>query len=170
MEMLKPQDLFVLLKIVSLRNGDWTYPALSRLLFMSPSEIHGSVQRCHESRLLDLRKRIPRRAPLLEFLLHGVPYVYPAHRGCLTRGMPTSFAAHPLKDLVEQQLAIIPVWPFVDGETTGYELLPLHRSAPKAALLDGNFYELLALVDVLREGRARERQYARKELEVRVGV
>jgi hypothetical protein len=168
--MLKPQDLYVLLKIVALRNEEWSYLALARLLFMSSSEVHASIQRCHESRLLNIRKRLPRKEALLEFLIHGVPFVYPAQRGSLTRGLPTSFAAEPLKSIVEQQLAIPPVWPFAEGPLTGYEVTPLHKSAPKAALLDSGFYELLVLVDALREGRARERQFARKELESRIAV
>ena len=168
--MLKSQDLFVLLKIVTLGTDEWTYLALSRLLFMSTSEIHASVKRCHDSRLLDLRKKLPRKEVLLEFLIHGAPYAYPVHRGSLTRGLPTSFAAPPLNALVEHQLAIPPVWPFAEGSVTGYEVTPLHRSAPKAALLDSKFYELLALVDALREGRARERQFARRELEIRIAA
>jgi hypothetical protein len=170
MAMLKPQDIFVLLKIVALHGNDWSYPRLARILFMSPSEVHASIQRCHESRLFDLRKRLARSEPLLEFLIHGVPYAYPVHRGSLTRGLPTSFAAPPLSSMVEHQLAVPPVWPFAEGCITGYEVTPLHKSAAKAALLDSNFYELLSLVDALREGRARERQFARKELESRMAA
>jgi len=166
--MLKSQDLFVLLKILALETDDWRYLDLARSLFMSTSEVHASVKRCHESRLLDLRKKLPRKEVLLEFLIHGAPYAYPVQRGGLTRGMPTSFAAPPLSELVEHQLAIPPVWRFAEGAMTGYEVTPLHRSAPKAALLDTKFYELLTLVDALREGRARERQFARLELETRI--
>ena len=168
--MLKPQDIFVVLKIIALGTSEWSYPAISRLLFMSASEVHASIQRCHDSRLFDLKRRIARKEVLLEFLIHGVPYAYPVHRGSLTRGLPTSFAAPPLNQIVEHQLAIPPVWPFAEGPVTGYEVTPLHKSAPKAALLDSNLYELLTLVDALREGRARERQFARKELETRIAA
>ena len=41
-------------------------------------------------------------------------------------------------------------------------------SAPKAARRDGRLYELLALIDVLREGRTRERQIAENELLKRI--
>jgi hypothetical protein len=41
---------------------------------------------------------------------------------------------------------------------------------PQAALEDKRLYELLALVDALRDGRARERELAVKELTKRLEV
>jgi hypothetical protein len=40
----------------------------------------------------------------------------------------------------------------------------MHKAAPKAARKDPVLYELLALIDALRDGRVRERQLAQKEL------
>ena len=45
---------------------------------------------------------------------------------------------------------------------------PLYRTVPAAALRDPILYELLALVDALRDGRARERQLAAQELIARL--
>ena len=42
--------------------------------------------------------------------------------------------------------------------------MPLYPSAPKAARKDPKLYELLALVDMLRLGRARERAMAEQQL------
>jgi len=50
----------------------------------------------------------------------------------------------------------------------GYSFVPLHKNVPKAALEDSKFYELLALVDALRDGRARERELAGRELKNRL--
>jgi hypothetical protein len=58
----------------------------------------------------------------------------------------------------------------VPGETRGYALEPLHSSVPVAARLDPLLYELLALVDVLREGAARESKLAQKELHLRLNL
>jgi hypothetical protein len=44
----------------------------------------------------------------------------------------------------------------------------LHKNVPQAALEDVRFYELLALVDALRDGRARERELAGRELKKRL--
>jgi hypothetical protein len=60
------------------------------------------------------------------------------------------------------------VWTFPEGPQRGVSLEPLYKTAPAAALRDPFFYELLALIDALREGRARERKLAEKELVARV--
>jgi hypothetical protein len=46
----------------------------------------------------------------------------------------------------------------------GIALEPLYKTVPEASLRDPSLYELLALVDAIRDGRARERKIAEKEL------
>lgn len=83
--------------------------------------------------------------------------------------MPTSFAAPPLNSIiVATESSPIPVWPMPEGKKSGYELLPLHPAAPEAASIDPDFYEMLALIDCIREGRARERTLASKEIQHRL--
>jgi hypothetical protein len=103
-----------------------------------------------------------------EFLIHGVKYAFPAQRGEITRGMLTAYAAPPLSNQIASNGDLAPVWPDPDGEVRGATLEPLHKTVPKAARKDPALYELLALVDALRDGRARERQLAEKELSVRL--
>jgi hypothetical protein len=62
----------------------------------------------------------------------------------------------------------IPVWPDPEGSMRGYEFSPLYKSVPKAAAKDSALYELLALLDAVRDGRARERALAEKELLARL--
>jgi hypothetical protein len=53
-----------------------------------------------------------------------------------------------------------PVWPAIgEGCVRGIELKPLYHCVPKSIIKfpDSYFYELLALLDALRSGRARER-------------
>ena len=57
-----------------------------------------------------------------------------------------------------------PVWPDADGEVRGLAFEPLYSSAPRAPRKDPDLYELLVLVDTLREGRARESGVAKEEL------
>lgn len=57
-----------------------------------------------------------------------------------------------------------PVWPWPEGNTRGVGLEPLYRKVPPAALRDLELYELLPLVDAIRDGRARERQIAEQDL------
>ena len=135
-------------------------------LQMSPSEIHAAIKRLQQARLLhgpEMQDK-PNLSALEEFLLHGVKYAFPAEHGQMTRGVPTSFAAPPLKDEIASGDELPPVWPWRDGGTRGIALEPLYRTAPGAALRDPLLYELLALVDAVRDGRARERKIAEKKL------
>jgi len=50
----------------------------------------------------------------------------------------------------------------------GISFLPLHRSVPEAAMRDPKLYEMLALLDAIRDGRAREREIAVRELTKRI--
>ena len=56
------------------------------------------------------------------------------------------------------------VWPHPNGSVRGQGLEPLHPSVPFAAMQDAKLYEMLALFDALRVGRARERGMALKRL------
>jgi hypothetical protein len=58
--------------------------------------------------------------------------------------------------------------PDPDGDVRGVGLEPLYRAVPKAVRKDPVLYELLALIDALRDGRARERQIAERELSTRL--
>jgi len=166
---LKPQDVVVVLKLVAHSEAEWTYPQLAVDLSMSASEVHASVQRATRSGLLqDNDRHTPNRRALLEFLVHGIKYVFPAQRGRLTRGLPTAHAAPPLRKHFGVSGEPSPVWPEPEGTVRGEEFEPLYRSVPKAARGDQRLYELLALVDAVRGGRARERELAVKELRSRL--
>ena len=166
--MLKPQDIVIMLKLVVRDGSEWSYPTLSHELSMSASEVHAGVKRAVAARLMDMHRRIPVKRNLLEFLIHGVKYAYPPDRGGITRGIATSYAALPLKELIVQPDEPPPVWPDSEGQVRGYEFSPLYRSVPHACRVDPKLYELLALVDAVRDGRARERKIAVKEIRSRI--
>ena len=105
---------------------------------------------------------------VVEFLVHGLKYVFPPRRGGMTRGIATSYAAAPLNGFISKGDEPIPVWPFPEGNVRGIELEPLYRTVPFAALRDPALYELLAIADALREGRARERKIAEEQLRLRL--
>lgn len=166
---LKSQDVLVALKLAARPEVAWSYPRLAADLSMSASEVHASVRRATRSGLLQQDERhTPNRKALLEFLVHGLKYVFPVERGGLTRGMPTAHAAPPLRDQFAASDDPAPVWPDPEGAVRGEELAPLYRSVPQAARADERLYELLALVDALRGGRARDRELAVKELRTRL--
>ena len=165
---LKPQDTFILLKLVVWDRSEWSYPALSHELSMSASEVHAGVKRAAAAKLMDMQRKRPVKSNLVEFLLHGIKYAYPPDRGGMTRGMPTGYAAPPLRELITQPDEPPPVWPDPEGQMRGYEFSPLYRSATRACKVDPKLYELLALVDAIRDGRARERKIAADEIKLRI--
>jgi hypothetical protein len=161
---LKPQDIVILLKLVAAEARNWNYASLANELFMSVSEVHAGMKRAVSARLFDAQKNSPRRDALEEFLVHGVKYAFPPERGEITRGMPTGYAAPCLSDKLFQAEEYPPVWPYPEGQAKGYSFLPLYKSVPKAAAKDEKLYELLALLDAIRDGRARERDLAAKAI------
>jgi hypothetical protein len=166
---LKPQDIYILLKLVAMGESQWSYASVSGDLFMSASEVHAGIKRAVAARLLSSDSVRPLKKSLEEFLIHGVKYAFPPDHGGLTRGVPTGYAAPPFKDIITQPNEPPPVWPDPDGDTRGYEFSPLYKTVPKAAAKDAKLYELLAIVDAIRDGRAREREIAVKELKARLG-
>jgi hypothetical protein len=165
---LKPQDIVILLKLVTLADRPWSFSSLANELGMSPSEVHGGIGRATAARLFDPHRKVPILRSLLELLVHGVKYIFPPEKGELTRGLPTSYAAPPLKSLLVQSDEPPPVWPTPEGGVRGFRFSPLYRSVPKAVANDNALYELLALVDAIRDGRARERELAVNELTARI--
>lgn len=166
---LKPQDVLIVLKIVLQEGRPWSYASLADDLFLSVSEAHAGASRAEAARLLNRTQRTVWKTALLEFLIHGVRYAYPPDRGGLTRGMPTGYAAPPLAAQFTNTSGEPPVWPTVDGTVRGYGFSPLYESVPRAAARDAALYELLSLVDALRDGRAREVELAAQELRGRLG-
>ncbi len=167
---LKPQDIMVLLKLVAMGTDTWTYNSLAEELGMSPSEVHSAVKRALAGGLAvhagdEIRPNIRN---LEEFLLHGLRYVFVPDRGQMSRGMLTSHAGPPLKSVIVSDREPPPVWPDPDSDGRGIAFSPLYKTAPHASRRDPVLDELLALVDAIRGGRAREREIAGKELRIRL--
>ena len=165
---LKPQDILVLLKMVVAKERPWRVIDLAQELGLSPSEVSVGLERSRRSGLLDLSKRKVVWPALLEFLLHGLRYVYPAAPGALCRGVPTAHSAPPLAQQIMSNEDDQYVWPSGSGTVRGQAIEPLYESVPLAAGKDPELYQLLALVDAMRVGRAREREIAAEELSRRL--
>ena len=164
---LKPQDIVILLKLVTLRGHPWTTRSLAPQVFISHSEVFEGIKRLSTARLVNPSDNTPQKRSLEELLIHGVKYVFPPDRGGLTRGVPTSYAAPPLCALISSSAAP-PVWPHPMGKVRGYAFSPLYKTVPEAAALDERLYEMLALVDAIRDGQVREAALAVKELQQRL--
>lgn len=155
---LKPQDIVLLLKIISTNDTGWNQKPVARSLGMSQSEVSDAVARSKYAGLLDTKGKIVMKSPLLELLSHGIPYVFPQRPGAVVRGLPTAHSASPLKEQIKS--TEIYVWPYAEGNVRGHSIQPLYPSVPRAVLNDTRLYELLVLTDALRVGRAREKELA----------
>lgn len=167
---LKPQDVLVMLKLVALKDMHWSYAWLGVNLDMSVSQLHSAIKRNVSAKLAVKQYDVirPNIRNLEEFLIHGLKYVFVPEKGELVRGIPTSYAAAPLLDKFVESSEPPPVWPDPEGSVRGISFSPIYKLAPKAAKLDPVLYELLVIIDAIRDGRAREVDFAVKELRMRL--
>jgi len=164
---MRPQDIAVLLKMVCLGKSQWKTTDLASQLFISQSEVSQALHRNWTAGLLDDSKRSVHKKSLVDFLIHGLKYVYPQKPGAMVRGIPTARSAPPLSSVIQSGNEVY-VWPDEEGTIRGEMIEPLYPSVPKAAKADPAFYELLALADAIRVGKSREYKIAAEELQKRI--
>ncbi|MDF1572934.1 MAG: hypothetical protein P1P82_15100 [Bacteroidales bacterium] len=155
---MRPQDVLVLLKIINRKDKPWSQLTLADELFISQSEISASIARSKYADLLHADGKSVMALAFMEFLQFGIRYVFPVKPGPMVRGVPTSHSAAPLKEMVTSEEAY--VWPSAKGQARGHSIIPLYPSVVDAVKLDTRLYEMLALVDALRVGKAREKEFA----------
>lgn len=165
---MRAKDIVVLLGLLARGDRSFNVSAFSSELAMSRPEVHQSLKRCQISRLFDPLTQRPRRAALEEFIIHGVSYVFPATPGAVCQGVATAHSAPPLSEHIVASPEDKYVWAFKDGKDRGRSIVPLFSTVPQVAIEWSALHELLALVDALRVGRVREREFAKKELSDRI--
>lgn len=168
---MKSQDIYILFKLVCLHQNShasasdhFSARGLSAALGVSKSEVNASIRRSIDVGLAikDRKSGYPKanRQALLEFVVHGLKYVFPAKPAEITRGVPTAFSAPMLQTELSSVGDFIPVWPYAESEQKGQAVSPLFKTVPKAVLHDEQLYELLALTDAIRLGNPRESKLA----------
>jgi hypothetical protein len=168
---MKSQDIVIWLKIFLHR--DWPIPKIAHFAKISVTEVYVGIKRLEQVGLLlpptsDTPERNPNCSAMLEFLFYGMKYVFPVEMGTETRGIPTAHSAPPLSKVIVADKHDVYVWPFEFGEVRGLAVEPLYRTVPEAVAGDNELYELLALIDAIRVGRAREIKIAQDELSRRL--
>lgn len=164
---MRPQDVVILLWMVTRGESPWKYADASRDLHISQSEVAEALHRSLQARLVNPGKKKVHRAALTEFLLHGLKYVFPASPGALVRGIPTAHSAPPLAAHIVSHDDVM-VWPSSIGQLRGQAVSPLYPSVLQAIQKNQDLYELLAVVDAIRTGRAHELKIAEELLRERV--
>ncbi len=163
---LKPQDVAVLVKLLIQRQEDWRQVDIAQEMGLSQGEIAKSLQRLERSGLIHGKRA--NRAASLELLIHAIKYVFPAQLGSLSVGVPTGISSPAHEKMVVQSGQDVFVWPSTLGKKRGQVIKPLYPNLAEAVLKDKEFYDLMAAVEILRVGRARERRLAEQYLEKRI--
>lgn len=163
---MSPLDVVVLLKIINYANTSWKQEEVAATLHISQSEVSKSLVRSKYAGLLDAKGKKVMKLALLEFLQFGIKYVFPQRPGAIVRGIATAHSAAPLNDIIKSEEHY--VWPSGKGNLRGQAIIPLYPSVVDAVQKDKALHELLALVDAIRVGRAREKEIAVKELKNRI--
>lgn len=159
---MRPQDVAVLLKIIVIENQHWQLVVLSNSIKISISEISESLNRSRHAKLIDFNKKKINRQNFMEFLEHGVKYVFPQQPGALVRGIPTAHSHPFMKNKFISEMNY--VWPDNKGKEMGLTIEPFYPKQIEAVIEDQTYYKLLALVDVIRVGKVREIKFAVNEL------
>ena len=157
---MRPQDIVILLKILCYGSRSWYSKDLAMDLYLSSAEVSNSLKRNANSGLLDTEKKQVRKQA---FLINGIQYVFPQRASEMTRGIPTAHSHSLMKKEFETEQQY--VWPDAKSEQRGFSVQPLYTGVIKAVKKDEKLYLMLALVDSLRLGKAREKRVAIAELE-----
>lgn len=162
---ISPLDVVVLVKL-AIANGNVTQLSLAGALSLSQSEISKSMARSRYAGLLFGKDNQVMRSGLMDFIQYGIRYAFPQQPGPIVRGIPTAHSAAPLADYIQSDEPY--VWPSAYGHVRGHGIAPLYPKVVEAVAKDPQLYEVLALIDALRVGRARERNIAIDELKKRL--
>ena len=160
---MRPQDIVILLKIISKGSKPWQYKDLAKELFISPSEVTESLARSALAGLFDNQSRKAYHMNIMEFIEHGLHYVFPVIPSAMVNGVPTAHSHLFMKKHFKSELEY--VWPEPRGKFRGLAIEPLYKEVPKAVWEDADLYKMLALIDVIRVGRVREWELAISELQ-----
>ncbi len=157
---LKPQDVCVLLQLSLTPRA--TYRELAKATGMSLGFVHDSSMRLEASGLALRDEGSVNGHGAFEFVSCGVPYAFPAEVGSSTRGVVTAFTDSMPSDPDRPEGQY--VWPHARGNLRGQSLQPLCSTAVEISASNPLLYRLLAEVDAIRVGRARDREAARSSL------
>src|SRR5271170_7933511 len=135
---LRPSDLVVACQL-AITPGAQFVP-LAAATGLSAGECHNAVSRLRLARLLLADERRPPIEILHRFLVEGAPFAFPAILGAPTVGVPTAHSSPPFHAIVEPSEEF--VWPYAEGTTRGYSLVPLFPGAPALPRTNPPLYEL----------------------------
>ena len=164
---IKPQDVLVACQLAILGNKPATHAWLSETLHLSSSTVFASLKSLKFAKLVTTSGSGPRVAGqrLLEFLVYGVPTLYYPQKTEIVRGVATAVFSPHFRERFTAGKDLPVVWPYSKGKETGEGLVPLYPSIPIACSKNPDLYQLMATIEILRIGKAREKDAAISYLE-----
>ena len=176
---MKSLDIVILFKLIYLHTkqskegtsvfGDedealFSVRSLERYTGISKSQVNLSLNRMYEVGLAKIGSNMgnPKvnKQALLEFIVYGIRYVFPAKLGVLTRGIATSIAAPVLNQDIKSSGDLIHVWSDAQGNEKGLSVGSLHKNVRQAIKGDDLMYDFLVLTDAIRIEQLRTRKIA----------
>jgi len=160
----------VLLKLIVSGEPEAPVRAIAKSIgAVSKSAVDVSIQRLKAHALLreEGSGRQINRLAARDLFEKAIQWIAPAVVGQFVLGLATAHAAPPLADKLRSDEDVV-VMPVAEGPCRGRAVTPLHPAAPAAAGRDHKLHEILAIVDALRIGGARDREVAVAELRSRI--
>ena len=164
---MRPQDIVVLLKLISFHDKKWTFAEIANALQISETEVSFAVERNKIAGLVNPAKNKVNKLALREFLIYGLKYVFPPQVGHSARGIATAHSAPPVSQYIAKGNEGY-VWAYYRGTKRGNTIVPLYDKIPKIIENQSDLYELLTIIDTLRIGKKREVEIAINELDKRL--
>lgn len=155
--MLKPQDLLVALDL-ALHESRPTYAQIAQDLHIGVGTAHAALASAKAAQLVSTTGEAI-VGNLVEFLIHGARYAFYPVRTGPTRGVPTGAAQSVLSERLAGHRTPL-VWPESSGRVRGDGLEPIYPTVPRIVARDPRLHAVLAALDLIRTGSARERSVA----------
>jgi len=166
---MRPHDIVILLKMLTLSNKNWTFAEIAETLQISESEVSYAMERNAIAGLVSADKKRVNKLALRDFLICGLKYVFPPQPGSSTRGIATAHSASPVNLRIAESSENY-VWKYYKGTRRGNSIVPLYDKIPKIVENQPELYEFLTIIDTLRIGKNREIEIAIEELDKRLKI
>jgi DNA-binding Lrp family transcriptional regulator len=160
-------DVMVLCKVLVFKNQEKSINQISKELELSPSQAFRSIMKLREYDLLYAETLKPNPSEVLNFLKYAVRYICPAKMTERAKGVPTGYSFPGFKKRFHSKEPL--VWD-VGGSRynkvcSGRGVQPIEKRIVEASLVDKALYEVASLVDMLRVGKNREKEFAYDRLQ-----
>ena len=164
---MRPQDVVILLKMITSYGIDFTFAQIANQLQISESEVSYAMERNRLAGLVSTDKTRVNKLALREFLIYGIKYAFPPLVGHSDRGIATAHSAQPVNLYITEGVENY-VWKYYKGTKRGNTIVPLYEKIPKIVEKQPELYEFLTIIDTFRIGKKREVEIAINELDKRL--